>query len=443
MSIPFGFGQGDNNELAGIFESIGKMLRNGPTTGAVDWESARASSAEALNASGDQPSQNTTGGQAATHMADVWLNDATIFPSNGLQAVSLTRKEWLNSTFDSWKAIVEPVAEGVATAMSSLMPTSDQIGSLEIPDEILNGLPPEMAANMRAMLNNPDISALTGPLMAMAQSMGATMFGMQFGQALGTMATEVLSSTDIGIPLTSDSHPMLVATNVDVFARGLALDANDVYVYVALRELAHQRLFAHAPWLSSQVLAAISDYARGVRVDNTRIQEAMSQIDPNDPNALNEALGGNLFEATQTPEQTAALTRLEVLLALIEGWVTIVVTQATGGRLPTADALEETFRRRRAAGGPTERLFAGLVGLEIHPRRIREATALWKRIGEISSIDKRDNLWSHPDLLPRAEDLENAEQFLMESNYDLMTELSRAIEQGSHDEQGSHEEKDD
>ena len=435
MSIPFGFGQDDNNELAGIFESIGKMLRHGPTTGAVDWESARTASAETLKAAGDTPSLNAPSALNATHMADLWLNDVTIFPSSGHECTALSRAQWLESTFDSWKAIVEPVAEGVAAAMTGMMPSSEQIGSMQIPDELLNSLPPEMAANMREMLENPDIAALTGPVMAMAQSMGATMFGMQFGQALGTMATEVLSATDIGIPLGSDSRPMLIAANVDEFARGLTIDPNDVYVYVALRELAHQRLFSHAPWLTSQVLSAIGDYARGVRVDNERIQEAISQIDPSDPNALNDALGGNLFESAQTPEQTAALNRLEVLLALIEGWITTVVTQATGGRLPAADALEETFRRRRAAGGPTERLFAGLVGLEIHPRRIREATALWNRIGEISSVEKRDNLWSHPDLLPRAEDLDNAETFLMESNYDLMTELSKAIEAGSHDEQ--------
>jgi uncharacterized protein (DUF2342 family) len=89
------------------------------------------------------------------------------------------------------------------------------------------------------------------------------------------------------------------------------------------------------------------------------------------------------------------------------------------------------FRRRRAAGGPAEKLFAGLVGLEIHPRRIREAIALWERIGQTSGIQERDNLWSHPDLMPRGKDLENFESFLVEGNYDLMAELDKAIESGS------------
>ena len=140
-----------------------------------------------------------------------------------------------------------------------------------------------------------------------------------------------------------------------------------------------------------------------------------------------------MFEANQTEDQRNALERLEVLLALIEGWVTVVVTQAVGNRLPASTGLEEMFRRRRAAGGPAEKLFAGLVGLEIHPRRIREAISLWQRISETSGIQERDNLWSHPDLMPRAEDLENPDSYFANDNLDLMAELDKAIEAGSID----------
>ena len=70
-----------------------------------------------------------------------------------------------------------------------------------------------------------------------------------------------------------------------------------------------------------------------------------------------------MFEPKATPEQTQALERLEILLALIEGWVQTVVTAALGERIPGAAALGETLRRRRATGGPAEQTFATLVGL--------------------------------------------------------------------------------
>lgn len=438
MSIPFGFSPipGDgNNDMAAMFENLARTLRAGSSDSAVNWESARAASVEALKSAGDPtPSREEAAAiQSAADLADVWLNDATAFPSNVVACDAISRGQWLGTTFEAWKAIVEPVADGVSSAMTSMMPDQMPNGPMEIPDELLAGLPPEMAEQMKAVLGSADFGAMAQQMMSMAKSMGATMFGMQFGQALGDMATEVLSTSDIGIPLMAEARPALVSANVAAFTEGLAVDANDVRIYIALRELAHIRLFTSAPWLQSQVHAAIGEYARGVKIDTARIEEAMRDIDPQNPDSLNELLGGNMFEASQTEEQRNALERLEVLLALIEGWVTVVVTQAVGNRLPASTGLEEMFRRRRAAGGPAEKLFAGLVGLEIHPRRIREAISLWQRISETSGIQERDNLWSHPDLMPRGEDLENPDSYFADDNLDLMAELDKAIEAGSID----------
>jgi uncharacterized protein (DUF2342 family) len=65
------------------------------------------------------------------------------------------------------------------------------------------------------------------------------------------------------------------------------------------------------------------------------------------------------------------------------------------------------MRRRRATGGPAERTFASLVGLELRPRRLREAATLWQALGERRGIEGRDAIWSHPDLLPTAADLDD------------------------------------
>ena len=104
----------------------------------------------------------------------------------------------------------------------------------------------------------------------------------------------------------------------------------------------------------------------------------MGRIDPTDPESMQRRsqLEG-IFTPDDTPAQKAALARLETALALVEGWVCHVVDRAAGDRLPDVGRLAETFRRRRAAGGPAEQTFAALVGLELRPRRLREATALW------------------------------------------------------------------
>src|SRR3954465_381686 len=95
-----------------------------------------------------------------------------------------------------------------------------------------------------------------------------------------------------------------------------------------------------------------------------------------------------------------ALRRLETLLALVEGWVDTVVAAAAAARPPGRGALAETMRRRRATGGPAEQTFATLVGLELRPRRLRDAATVWGAMGQRYGSGKRDELWSHPDLLP-------------------------------------------
>ena len=167
------------------------------------------------------------------------------------------------------------------------------------------------------------------------------------------------------------------------------------------------------PWLRAHLLGAVEQYASGISVDMARLQEAMPEVDITNPEALREALSGEgLFRPEDTPAQKAALTRLETALALVEGWVATVVSAAARERLTHADALAEAIRRRRATGGPAERTFATLVGLELRPRRLREAAAIWQGLTEARGIDGRDALWAHPDLLPAADDLENPDTFV-------------------------------
>ena len=138
-----------------------------------------------------------------------------------------------------------------------------------------------------------------------------------------------------------------------------------------------------------------------------RFEELARGVDPTDPEALQRAIGDGMFEPTSSPAQEAALARLETALALVEGWVDTVTAAAGAASLPSFAALQETMRRRRATGGPAERTFASLVGLELRPRRLREAATLWQTLGERRGIDGRDAVWSHPDLLPTAEDLDD------------------------------------
>jgi putative hydrolase len=392
---PFGPGGFDPSNLdmaqfGAALQQLGQMLQSGGATdgSAVNWGLAR-DTARGLVAQEGDPSVSSVERrevEQALDLATLWLDPVTSFPATASGGGAWSRSEWIEATLPQWRRVVEPVAEKVNESMSGMLPTGG------LPE----GVPPELAQ-------------MAAPLLGMARQMGAMMFGGQLGQGLGTLAGEVLGAADVGIPLTDDGRPTLVPRNVAVFGEGLGVDPEQVRLYLAIREAASQRLFAHVPWLRSQLTAAVEAYAGGIHVDRERIEEAARDIDLQNPESMQAVMASGVFVPDDTPEQLAALSRLETLLALVEGWVDDVTTEAASNRLPAADALREAMRRRRATGGPAERTFATLVGLELRPRRLREACALFDAVRVARGSEGRDALWEHPDFLPTADDLDSPE----------------------------------
>ncbi|MGI9196501.1 MAG: zinc-dependent metalloprotease [Candidatus Nanopelagicales bacterium] len=427
-NLPFGFGAPDEgsqpfdmSQLGEMLQQLGRLMQSGGGDGAVNWDLARDTARKALAGAGD-PSVSEAERRAvaeAVSLSQVWLDPACTFPASSADGQCWSRSEWLEGTFPAWQRIVAPIAEHVQAAMQ---PQGDQ-------------LPPELSALLPEGMP-PEAAAMLAPLLGMARQMGSAMFGMQVGQGLAALAAEVVGAADVGVPLTDDYRPVLLPRNVEAFGEGLEIPLDEVRLYLALRECAHQRLFAHVPWLAARLEGAIDAYARGIRVDTDRLGEALREIDPGamqDPARLQEALGSDMFELVDTPEQQAALARLETLLALIEGWVTDVVSEASAAALPHADRLGEAVRRRRAAGGPAEKTFASLVGLELRPRALREAAQVWATLREQEGIEGRDGLWAHPDLLPDHEDLQDPQAFVARVGEDPFTGLDEPGDSAEHD----------
>ncbi|MBC7373580.1 MAG: zinc-dependent metalloprotease [Frankiales bacterium] len=415
---PFGFGPSDRPEDpedpfglaamlggtggagAGMGEMFAQMQKlmswNG---GPVNWDLASEVAAGATRAD-DTPvtAEQEREIVEACRLADLWLDPVTELPSTGGTARAWTRTGWVESTTPAWRQLVDPVAGRVVAAMGDALKQGLSGGG--VPE----GLPPELAG----LLGGGDL----GPLQGIMGQVGGFVFGAQVGQALGSLAMEVLSSTEVGLPLSDPGRPALVAANLAAFSAGLEVPPEEVRLYIALRELAHQRLFASVPWLKAHLFDAVDAYARGIEVDGGAIERAVGSIDPSDPESMQRAMGEGLFDIEPTPAQQAALGRLETALALVEGWVDAVVDAACSATLPSAGALRETVRRRRASGGPAEQTFATLVGLQLRPRRLREAAELWAAVAAHGGAAARDALWAHPDLLPSAEDLDDPAAFV-------------------------------
>lgn len=347
------------------------------------------------------------------HVAALWLDEATYVSELTSTPRLMSRTEWITATMPFWTQLAEPVALSIANSLT----------------DVLREQAPEEMAGM-----------LDGASKLM-RNVGGTLFAMQLGQVVGQLSSEAVSGGDIGIPLLgtgeNDQQAAILPQNLAEFGAGLDIEHDQVQLYMAVRELAHARLFRHAKWLRLQLMTSISEFANGIRIDTDRLEQLAEGFDPSNPEELREAMVSGALIPPKSEAQLAALGRLETTLALIEGWVDVVTAQATV-RLPKSGAIAETVRRRRAAGGPAESAFSTLVGLELRPRRLREAAAMWQKLTEEIGPEKRDALWSHPDLIPTSEDIDDPVGLVMrltgaEPDHD---DIDRAIEDLLNDEQG-------
>lgn len=362
--------------------------------GSVNWklatDQARAIAREGAQAVSEDARKAI---RDALSIGALWLDQATAMPGLNNEPKLLTRELWVADAMPLFEALSAPVANRMSEAL---------------------------AQNLKE--NAPEeLSSILGNASGLMRSAGGALFAMQLGQALGKLSAEVISGGDIGLPIFQDQRVAFVPQNMATFVQGLELEEDQAYIYLCVREMAHTRLFKHSKWLRDAIVGQVANYASDIKIDNDRINEIAEDFDATNPDELKRALETGAFIAARSEDQQRALDRIETMLALIEGWVDVVTEDATR-LLPKSAAIAEAVRRRRATGGPAEQTFGTIVGLELRPRKLREAAEMWRRIGAAVGADKRDSLWDHPDLVPVEDDISSPDK--------LIAKLSDTNQQG-------------
>ena len=280
----------------------------------IDWGAAKT---QALHLSNKDGLSISTGDRAefeqAFALATLWLSEATSISELAAPPVAITRGDWVEQTLPVWQELAEPVAESIAGALTSVI---DE----QTPEEMK-----QLVAGAGAFMRR----------------IGGSLFAAQLGGVVGRLSLEVVSGGDVGIPVMPDAVAAILPQNFADFGRDLEVTDDQLALYLATRELAHARLFRHARWLRLHVISQVTEFARGIHVDTSALEELASRFDPSNPEELRSLIESGALLPQRTQAQEAALTRLENLLATIEGWVDVV----------TADATARLRRARRAGDG--------------------------------------------------------------------------------------------
>ncbi len=438
-----------NAFTAGGLNTVSEMqqtVQDGP----INIKLAKSLALQHANADGSHTTVSAEEGAAvrkAMSEANLWLDSACEFAPPSGEPQALTRAGWVEGTLDAWAKFAAPIAASMGDALASVI--SERLG------DSFNG---EIAGMFAGPVPIPIPDGMKDPAQ-LIKLLGNTSFAMQLGHAAGVLSREVHGGFDQGIALLSNPAGALVAQNVEEYAKSLnsnvedsfediseeeaaknptsseagksatgttgtaddgqpgTMDAqteelfnqivqpdpipqDEVMTFLALREAAHARLFSAVPWLMPRFEALISKYANGISIDLDAMEEQLRDAESLDPDSISNAVNLTKVGIPDTPEQRQAMASIESLLALVEGWVDCVVWRAGMAHLPHIEQLSEMARRERATGGPAERTFESLLGLELRPKRMREAADLWSMITAADGAEARDAKWSHPDLLP-------------------------------------------
>ncbi|MGI9123985.1 MAG: zinc-dependent metalloprotease, partial [Mycobacterium sp.] len=234
--LPFGFSSGDDSgrergdqpgfnmgDLGKIFSQLGQMFSGASAGdgGAVNYDLARKLASSSIGFTTPVSESTTSAVADAVHLADTWLDGACSLPAGTVRTAAWTPQDWVDNTMETWKRLCDPMAEQISSVWSSQLGQ----GGLE------------------------EIKAMAGPLMAMMTQMGSMAFGSQLGQALARLSKEVLTSTDIGLPLGPKGVSALMPAAIEELSEGLEQPRSEILTFLAAREAAHHRLLSHVPWL--------------------------------------------------------------------------------------------------------------------------------------------------------------------------------------------------
>jgi putative hydrolase len=365
---------GGSNPFEGI-PFLADLSRLPPAEGPVHWAVAlQMAHLVATEGEAEEPVEEAERGRLdeLVRVADLHVAEATglatTVTGRAPRALPLTRAEWARRGLVAHR----PLLEALAGALARSVPEHDAE-----PDA--SGEPA------------PDRRPVPAPVM----------HGLVFGWMFGRLARQWLGRYDLPLPAPPTDEVVLVPANLEDFARGWALQGDELALWVCLHELAHHAVLGRPP-VRGRLQSLLLAYAAGFDVDPTAFDAELEEIDASDPTSFRAVLGDpeTMLAAVQTPVQRELLARLEAVTAVLEGFVDHVMDTVGGRLIASYPQLTEALRRRRVEASWGDRYVAKLLGLELRQHVYDRGQAFVRGVLERAGEEGLARLWASEPELP-------------------------------------------
>ena len=365
-----------------IFGDLARMFQS---QGPINWDVARQIAG--YMASQGQPESNVEplarmrfeelARVAELHVASRTGLDTTV-GGRTLTVVPTTRSAWASATLDAYR----PLFEKLATSLGQATMTAPEIDESDLPEELRGQLPTELLGNLM-------------------QVMAPTILGMQLGLMTGHLTRRSLGQYDLPVPRPATHELLVVADNLEEFAKDWSLPPDDVRLWVCIDNITHAAVLGR-PHVRSRLLELLERYASGFRPDADALSQRLENIDPTNSESWQQAFGDPraLLGSMETDEQRALKPQLEAITVTIEGFVDFVLDSVGSGLIGSYGPLTEALRRRRVEANQGDRFVEHMFGLELTQAQYDRGQRFVRGVAERAGEDALTRLWSDERHLP-------------------------------------------
>jgi putative hydrolase len=381
------FGGGDPFGGVPFFADLAKMLAS---QGPVSWDAARQLARSIAIGAESEPNVDPTDRiqlEQLARVADLHVGSTTGLTTSttgrGVVVVPVTRAQWLQQSFDTYKPLVEAIAGAIAPDSSTDLTAPPDPTQLDDDPEVAMG-------------------AWLGGVMQMLSPM---MLGMTAGSMIGHLATRSFGQYDLPVPRPAGRDEVVVILrNLDAFGEEWSLDRDELRLWVCVHEIAHHAVLG-VPHVGTRLTQLLRRFASGFEPDTGALEDRLGTFDPADPNGL--AAMQNMFSdpevlvgAMRSPAQLEVLPQLEALVAAIVGHVDWVMDQLGERLMASYGRITEAMRRRRVEAAAADRFVGQLLGLDLTQPLYDRGSAFVQGVVERAGTEGLDQLWRSERDLP-------------------------------------------
>ena len=248
--------------------------------------------------------------------------------------------------------------------------------------------------------------ARRGVLSGATRTAAGLLLSAEAGALTGYLSQRVLGQYEfVLVDPEAPARLLFVAANIDVAARRLRVDAEELLTWIAIHEVTHAVQFTGVAWLRPYLAGLLRELlaALEIKVDPRTVLRAPS-LDRT--RALLDAIReGGLVAVLGGGGRAELLDRVQGLMGVVEGHAEHVMDVVGAASLSSLPELRAALDRRRRERSPLLALLERLIGLDAKLRQYEHGKRFCDAVAETAGPAALHRVFDGPEQLPSAAEL--------------------------------------